>query len=675
MSRHSRSALRTSASLLALLCALAAGTQQASALAPRNTPVLAAEAVDLGRADPTREMKLTVLLQLHDEAGLDASIEKLYDPQSATYRKWLTPGDLSRYAPTGAEFSAVRAELVRHGYQVLSVDPQRFSIRVRGTVAITEKAFQTELHAYRRQNKTFLAHVRDAQLTGDAGALVASVAGLDQHEVHPMLSIAKDPKTGKPRFAEPLTAELAKDITKKITDMALGPQVTQTLTDTGSTANTVFTGLQYSPSGKIVAFTPQQLQAYYGMPALYKLGFTGRGQKIALIDAYGYDAALTDANTFSSMFGLPALGASNFKTVYPEGKATDPNAGELTGWTSEVALDIESVHSLAPDAKIVLVASAGQDNEDQIASIQYVIKSGAAHTISCSWGNDTDLIAGALEEKAFNTVLKLGAAQGYAVQFSSGDSGDNAVGSPVGAPNVPSNSPYATAVGGTSILNDPSSSAFFPTGWGNVVAFLAAIPTGNFNLPLGGAGGGQSVFFAKPSWQKSLPGNFRLVPDVSALADPNTGVVVVVTLSGKQTVTAGFGGTSLASPLFSAIWAIAGEYAGKNLGQAAPALSRLQSGQITEVAPASPVTAMNATGLFTDANGHTTTLSSTDMVGKSTIGKQKQFTSALIITAPNSGLQLLSFGTDSTLLVADGWDEVTGWGEPNGLPFVTAVAK
>lgn len=240
---------------------------------------------------------------------------------------------------------------------------------------------------------------------------------------------------------------------------------------------------------------------------------------------------------------------------------------------------------------------------------------------------------------------------------------------------MPSNSPYATAVGGTSILNDPAGTSYFPAGWGNDLAFLAALPSDGFTAAIGGAGGGQSVYFPKSSWQSALPGNARLVPDVAALADPNTGVVTVVTLSGKQHIAAGFGGTSLASPIFTAIWAIAGEYAGRSPGQAAPALSRLQPGQITDVRPVSPVVPMNVTGVATDASGKVTHLSAQKVFLKQALLGQVDFTSALFVTTPNSAVQALSFGTDSSLLVTDGWDEVTGFGEPNGLPFVTAVAK
>ena len=86
----------------------------------------------------------------------------------------------------------------------------------------------------------------------------------------------------------------------------------------------------------------------------------------------------------------------------------------------------------------------------------------------------------------------------------------------------------------------------------------------------GGAGGGQSIFWSIPSWQNILTGSSRKIPDVSALADPYTGFPIVVSdIKGNQSGEV-YGGTSLACPLFSAMWAIANQFAGKSLGQAAP---------------------------------------------------------------------------------------------------------
>src|ERR1700719_2723382 len=119
-------------------------------------------------------------------------------------------------------------------------------------------------------------------------------------------------------------------------------------------------------------------------------------------------------------------------------------------------------------------------------------------------------------------------------------------------------------------MNDPLGGGDIVTGWGTNLALLEDTLQ-VFNPPLnfgfwGGAGGGESLFYAKPSWQSSLPGTGRQVPDVSALADPFTGFSIVVTCGGFQFCFAGVGGTSLAAPIFSAIWALAQQYNHENLG-------------------------------------------------------------------------------------------------------------
>ena len=98
-------------------------------------------------------------------------------------------------------------------------------------------------------------------------------------------------------------------------------------------------------------YTAAQLQQIYGLPAAYKKGLNGKGQTIVLLEAYGYPTIEADANAFSTLNGLPQLNSSNFSIVYPEGKPTDPNAGVLTGWDGEIALDVQWAHAIAPGAK------------------------------------------------------------------------------------------------------------------------------------------------------------------------------------------------------------------------------------------------------------------------------------------------------------------------------------
>ena len=124
-----------------------------------------------------------------------------------------------------------------------------------------------------------------------------------------------------------------------------------------------------------------------------------------LLEAYGYPTMQQDANTFSTLMGLPQLTSSNFEVIYPQGKPADPDAGVLLGWDGEIALDIQWAHSMAPKAKIVVVAASGQDNEDFQDAIRYITTHGVGHAVSNSWELDTDLIAGAAEQQSYDQVL------------------------------------------------------------------------------------------------------------------------------------------------------------------------------------------------------------------------------------------------------------------------------
>jgi len=679
--------VRTSATMslaaLALLAVSPFAAPQAAALSEHNVPKGVSLADDFGRVPSTTEQTFTIMLKLRDQAGFDKAVEGLYNPESPTYHQWFTEADFARYAPSEADLKMVKDELVKQGFSVVSSDPQNFSIRVKGTVATAEKAFQTQLHTFSYKGTTFQAHVADAQLTGAAGELVDSVVGLDRENVKPMYTIANDPRTGKPRFQKKVTPQDAgSTLLGEISGTPFTASQLLAFTPQGQSLPLgVFYGTTYNVNTQqTVSYTPKQLQAYYGLSSLIAQGYNGKGQTIALVEAYGYAAAETDANAAAKIFGLPQFTASTFQTIYPEGKPLDPESADLTGWTSEIALDIQSAHAIAPGANILVVASQGQDNEDQIASLEYIVAHKLANTVSSSWENDEEYVAGSAEENAFNSVLERGAAAGISFQFSSGDSGDQGLDSPVGDLSLPANSPYATAVGGTSILNDPNTGASFSAGWGNDIAFLdlngPVDPTQSANSYFnGGAGGGESIFFTKPSWQKSLPGKGRQVPDVSALADPFTGFSILVTKQGAQYALAGIGGTSLASPIFTATWAIADQYNGKALGQAAPLVSKLQFGQINDVIGNADenVNGVDVSGILYTQYG--STYYSADSVfsgADAPFQTQTDFPSALWNLGYGEVLAI-SFGTDSSLTVGQGWDNVTGYGEPNGLPFIQGV--
>jgi subtilase family serine protease len=641
---------------------------------------------DLGRVVSDQEQTISVYLKLHDQAGFDQAVSALYDPASPTFHQWFTDADFAKYAPTAAELQTVRAELERQGLKTVSVDPLNFSLRVRGSRTAIESAFQTEVHNYSYGKSVVQVPIREPKLAGSAGGLVAATVGVERHQAKPQWVIAKkDPLTGKPLLEQALSkAQSAAAVFGQITGTSLAAPQKVVLTNTGAPLPTAtYYGPVYDTNNLNdvrVSYTPSQLQDHYGMTSLIQQGYDGRGQTIALVEGFGYADAEADANVAASAFGLPPLNAKNFKVIYPEGQPATANAADLTGWTTEIALDIQSAHAIAPGAKIVEVATNGQDNEDLIASLEYIISHRVATIVSNSWEADAEFASGAPEEQAYNTVLERSAAAGISMQFSSGDSGDLGLNTPLGAVSVPSNSPYATAVGGTSVMNNPLGGADIVTGWGTAVSILQnggllGIPDPPINLGFQfGAGGGESLYYSKPSWQSSLPGTGRQVPDVSADADPLTGFTIVATIDGVQNGIRGIGGTSLASPLFSAIWAIAQQYNHETLGLAAPTIARLKPGQITDVVDTSDLTPYSLTGTVTTSQG-SNFLSSLDIFGSTTPIPQTNFLVASYPGGVGVTMAAVAFGADTFLTVEPGWDNVTGYGEPNGLPFIKAVGS
>jgi subtilase family serine protease len=672
-----QSSFKHGAVILSLLTALFAGggSSAHAQQAETNVPAGIQLSRDLGLADSAAEINITVHLKLTDKAAFDKAVDALYDPASPTFHKWMTNADLKKYAPAEGQRQIVRQELQKHGLTILSTDKIGFTIRAHGTIANVESAFNTELHQFEYNGKVFRANVRNARLNGEAGNYVSGVAGLESHQVRPLYTRALDPRTQKPFPSIALGKTAKSGFPAGSTTNCLSAPATYKLKGTTHLPTAVYSGTVYSLNDNLICdYLPAQLWTALGLPEVYAAGYNGAGQTIVLVEGYGYPTLEKDANTFFKLANLPKLTSSNFSIVYPQGKP-NPNEGIISGWNIEMALDLDWAHSVAPGANIVEVITNGQDSEDFQNSISYVTENNLGNSVSNSYEEDLDLLAGPLEQTSWDDVLEVAAAKGISVNFSSGDSGDNGVGSPLGAPGVPSDAPHATSVGGTSILNDLSNpGSTITTAWGDTVTYLesggaVSDPPEGIGL-IGGGGGGESIFWPKPSWQKSLPGKGRETPDVSALADPYTGVPIVVTDGSTQYVEYGWGGTSLACPIFSAFWAIANEKAGSPLGQAAPAIAALPRSGIQDVLPTSDSTPNNVTGTITDQNG-STAYSASDLFAGSLYGN-KGFTSTIWQIDAGDFVDF-GFGVDSSLTVKRGWDNATGYGTPYGLAFINAV--
>ncbi len=248
---------------------------------------------------------------------------------------------------------------------------------------------------------------------------------------------------------------------------------------------------------------------------------------------------------------------------------------------------------------------------------------------------------------------------------------------------MPASSPYATAVGGTSLFLNSKHGIDFQTGWGNNITRIASYSSGcgeptcdpvlidpEFEGFYAGAGGGTSAYWAKPSYQKSLSGTFRLVPDIAYVADPYTGAEFVDTEGGSQFISV-VGGTSLATPMFSGMWAVATQAAGKWLGQAAPLLYKLPADAITDVVA---VAGPNNVSGFTDSPPlPPQVFSAAELAAPLQNSVDQVDFMSLLYQGTTTRWYALSFGVDSSLNAGPGWDNVTGLGTPNGASFVSAV--
>ncbi len=296
------------------------------------------------------------------------------------------------------------------------------------------------------------------------------------------------------------------------------------------------------PNGTPAGFGPSDLRAAYGI--------TGSGAAtttVAIVDAYGYNNAEADLAVYRAQFGLPACTTANgcFKKVNQSGVQGSYPA-ENTGWAEETALDLDMVSAMCPNCKILLVEASSTDLTD-FATAENTAASLGAHVISNSYGGDET--GSASVEAAWNHP-------GIAITASSGDSGY------ADGPQFPATSPHVTAVGGTSLTRDATTArGWSETAWSS-------------------AGSGCSAVFAKPAWQIDGLCKMRMEADVSAVADPNTGVAVYGPTDSGGSAWEVFGGTSVAAPLIAGVYGVNGGtvYYGRDPYQHADQLNDIVKG-------------------------------------------------------------------------------------------------
>ena len=275
------------------------------------------------------------------------------------------------------------------------------------------------------------------------------------------------------------------------------------------------------------AVTPNATPSGYGptdLRSAYKLTAAGSAAStVAIVDAYDDPNAESDLAAYRTQFGLPACTTANgcFKKVNGNG-ATSPLPTGNTGWAGEISLDIQMVSAICPNCHILLVEAASSSNTNLYKAEDTAYASGAKF-ISNSWGG-SESSSETSSDTHFNHP-------GVAITVSTGDNGYGT--------EYPATSQYVTAVGGTSLTTSTNARGWSETAWS-------------------GAGSGCSGDETKPTAQAGVTTGCtrRAVADVSAVADPNTGVAVYQTYGGSGWTV--YGGTSVAAPIIASVYALAG---------------------------------------------------------------------------------------------------------------------
>ncbi len=667
---------RSAMALVSLLVAVPASGGPLNARSARAAKV-ASRAVDLGATSASKVLNITAWLRMHDSGLLQQKVQAQLDPASASFQRWSSAEALkAAHSPTAAEAAAVSAFLASRGLTVTGVGPQNLFVNASGTAARVQAAFGVELRDFSLGGRTFFANTARPSLPSSIQPLVAFVGGLTDARAHPMNVRPVDPD-GNPLYAP-------RAVSPDGLFFSAGCfRSRQTVHFSSAAANATYTGNRY---GQDIAnqeigtlppcgYQPSEIQTAYGLDKLYRAGLDGRGQTVAIVDAFGSTTIRQDVATFSAVMGLPPADLTIIGTPTASPFSTDPN---LAGWAIETTLDVEWVHAIAPRARIVLVVAADNSFDNLFAGIATAAGVRGVTAISNSWGN-LEIFTFPEFRAPADDLFRSIAAQGISIQFSSGDSGDEAVNLGVADVDWPASSPWVTAIGGVSLSLRNNNHIDFQTAWGNNITLIADLaslgsPPVDPALQEGflfGGGGGISDVYAKPGFQRRLPGDRRLVPDISWLADPYTGAEIVfsVDAAGDQAIDV-FGGTSLSCPMFSALWAIASQRAGHKLGLAAAQVYDLDDSAITDVKGFS--SRNNVTGVIRDAGG-ASVYSAAELAAP--LQNLPDFYSALYNSPFSTRWFVLTFGTDSTLAVTDGYDLATGLGTPDGPDFVEAVAR
>lgn len=540
-------------------------------------PDLAAAAPAKSAASASTPLTLTIVLRRSDEAGFERYLADVYDPASPSFRRFLRPTEVSdRFGPSAADYAAVKSYFAGMGFSIAEESANRVTLTVAGTRDAAKRALAIDIGDYTRTGADgtvygFFANANDPSLPAAIAPKVHSIAGLS--------NLAKPQRSRRDLTAVPQTEAIVKAVCTissyltlhftesdriKICNKCVGEKI-------ASLANA-------NPCGdpNAAGFDPEQLATRInglapavaastqtaglaGVPPNW-IDVDGSGQRIGLVEFDRFD--INDVDDYFDLLALPPTLIGQLSEVHIGGGApAGPNA-------SEVLLDIDFVMPVAPGANVAVYDAPFSGGGSFQTMFNRMVDDGMT-IISNSWSYCEDQTT-ASDVQGIDAVLATAAASGVSVFNASGDTGSTCLDGSANTVGVPSDSPHATAVGGSSQASDEGAPFIYAgENWWN----------GSSDTPVTGQGGfGVSRFFNRPSYQDGFTSStMRSVPDVVAQADPENGIQICQASDGGCPAQKIYGGTSMSAPSWAAYAALLNQAQGTNLGFLNPAIYPLSN--------------------------------------------------------------------------------------------------
>lgn len=478
---------------------------------------------DRGAVDADTPLEyLTLLLQPagDKQAELRQFLQGLQDPQSPDFHHWLTPEEFGeRYGVSPKDLHTVSDWLQSEGFSIESTARGRGWIVFSGTAGQVASTFHTVVHRYEVSGKMHFANADAPSIPAVLVPVVSGIRGLDDFYPQP------------PRHH----------------------------------LHALYTSLS-----KLYTLAPSDFGMIYDVTPLWNAGIDGTGQSMVIVGASVVD--MTDISTFRQTFGLPAQTPKEI----PVGRNPPQSADNLV----EADLDLEWAGAIAPNAALIYVYAPSP-----IDAAAYAIDNNLAPVISFSFGA-CELKEPQLAFRQLELYAQQANAQGITWVAASGDSGaagcdDGAFPATHGlAVSVPASIPEVTGVGGTTLNYMPGPVQYWDPASAAALSYIPEMAWNDtllsiyFGGTLSASGGGASAAYPQPYWQTGpgVPDNSaRNVPDVTLAASPDFDPYVIVT----QGQTTAVGGTSAATPTFSAILTLLNHYLVANGAISQPGLGNI----------------------------------------------------------------------------------------------------